>query len=62
MNRILGTAGLLLVCSIMNLIDYIQTNSGFSFIFCLAWLLGSIVLFVRYRKEKKKAEQEKEDD
>lgn len=60
MNRVLGTAGLLLVCAVMNLYSFVQTKNGFSFAFGLAWFLGSIVLFVKYRKEKMKAEQEDE--
>lgn len=60
MNRNLGLAGLFLVCALMNLLNVYTTGNGFSFVLGAAWLVGSVMMYMRYRKEKNNKEQEEE--
>ena len=59
MNRNLGLAGLFLVCAVMNMLNVFLTKSGIGILLGIAWLAASMMMYIRYRKEKN-AEQEDE--
>ena len=58
MNRNLGLAGLFLVCAIMNLVNVFLTKNGIGFLLGIAWLAASMMMFIRYRKEKNNDQEE----
>ena len=60
MNRNLGLAGLFLVCAIMNMVNVFTTGSGFGLVLGGLWLVGSFMMYSRYRKEKMEESQDHE--
>ena len=58
MNRNLGLAGLFLICAVMNLVNVFLTRNGIGLLLGGAWLVASILMYSRYRKEKNTAQEE----
>lgn len=54
MNKYLVIAGVLLLCSLMNLFNVYLTGNGISLVLGVAWLVASAYVFVQYRKTKAK--------
>ena len=58
MNKYLVIAGVLLLCSLMNLLNVYLTGNGISFVLGFAWLAASAYVFVLYRKTKAKDKED----
>ena len=50
MNKLLVLSGLLLVCSLFNLLNMFLTGNGFSLVMGILWLAVSAGVFVKYRQ------------
>ena len=48
------------VCAAAWLINGLRDRNAFGYLLALVWLAGGILNFLRYRKERKKSEEEKE--
>lgn len=57
MNSYLLCALLFLACSLMNLFNVARTGNGFSFVMGGVWLIASIMMFLRYRKNTQKKDE-----
>ena len=57
MNTFLVSAGLFMLCAIMNLINVFRTGNGFGLVLGAIWLAASFLSYQRYRKAKLAAEE-----
>ena len=58
MNKLLVLSGLLLVCSLFNLLNMFLTGNGFSLVMGILWLAVSAGVFVKYRQMNRQDKEE----
>ena len=58
MNKLLVLSGLLLVCSLFNLLNMFLTGNGFSLVMGILWLVVSAGVFVKYRQMNRQDKEE----